>query len=91
VRDSGVTLRGAEVVDGVRVSGTFPTEGNVARLRVTGRYARGSLRLTRGGRVTGTLGGRRVSASSARAAGASRALSWNAAGEARRLRALSLR
>jgi pimeloyl-ACP methyl ester carboxylesterase len=63
VSDRAISLRGVELVPGVRVTGSFPSQGNVAHLRITGRAAaRGRLRLTRGGTVTGRLGGRRIRA-----------------------------
>ncbi|HEX8083081.1 MAG TPA: alpha/beta hydrolase [Solirubrobacteraceae bacterium] len=63
VTDAGISLRGVELVPGVRVTGLFPTRGNRARVRVTGRAAaRGRLTITRGGGVTGVLGGRRIRA-----------------------------
>jgi hypothetical protein len=88
LRSTGVTLRNVQVVPGVSVSGTFPEQGNVARLRVTGRAAaRGSLRITRSGRVTGTLAGRRIRTRS-RARAASVAASWDVAAQVKRLRRL---
>jgi pimeloyl-ACP methyl ester carboxylesterase len=63
VSSAGVRLRGVELVPGVRVTGLFPQRGSRARLRITGRAAaRGRLTLTRGGTVTGVLGGRRIRA-----------------------------
>jgi pimeloyl-ACP methyl ester carboxylesterase len=56
----GVTMRGYEVVRGVRVSGTVSARG-AGTLAVTGSGATGRLVL-RGARVRGTLDGRRVSA-----------------------------
>jgi pimeloyl-ACP methyl ester carboxylesterase len=58
---SAVALRRVVVVPGVRVSGRFPSRGN-ARVTVSGRSAaRGTLTFTPGGRLTGRLGGRRIS------------------------------
>ena len=63
VSQRAISLRGVEFVPGVRVTGSFPFRGSSARLRVTGRAAaRGRLTITRGGRVTGRLGGRRIRA-----------------------------
>ena len=63
VSEQAISLRGVELVPGVRVTGSFPFQSNVARLRITGRAAaRGRLRLTRSGTVTGRLGGRRIRA-----------------------------
>lgn len=77
--DGGVSLRGVEVVEGVRVTGTFPDEGSVARLRVSGpSAARGSLRVTRSGQITGTLGGRRIAVRPARSASVGAGPSWDA-------------
>ena len=57
---SSVSLRGVEVVPGVRVSGRFGSEGD-ARLTVRGaQAARGTLTFRRDGRITGRLAGRRV-------------------------------
>lgn len=65
-----IELRRLQVVPGVRVSGTAELGGRL-RLRVTGSAAaRGELRITRGGRLVGRLGGRRISR---RLGGASRA------------------
>ena len=58
--DAAVTLRKVVVVPGVTVSGRFPDEGD-ARLSISGRSAaRGTLRITREGVITGRLGGRSV-------------------------------
>jgi pimeloyl-ACP methyl ester carboxylesterase len=55
-------LRGVVVVPGVRVSGAETRAGTLA-LRVRGAAAaRGRVRVTRRGRLTGRLGGRRVAA-----------------------------
>jgi pimeloyl-ACP methyl ester carboxylesterase len=92
VRDAGVSLRAVEVVEGVRVTGTFPSRGNVARLRVTGSSAaRGTLRVTRAGAITGSLGGRRVRLTRARGASAGAAgPTWDIAREVERLRPYDL-
>ncbi|HEV3002629.1 MAG TPA: alpha/beta fold hydrolase [Solirubrobacteraceae bacterium] len=59
---AGVTLRGVELIPGVRVTGTFPNRGR-ARLRIGGRAAaRGRLTFAPNGTATGVLGGRRVRA-----------------------------
>lgn len=59
--DAGVMLRKVVVVPGVTVSGRFPDGDGDARLSISGRSAaRGTLTITRGGRITGRLGGRRV-------------------------------
>lgn len=84
----GVVLRNVQVVEGVRVSGTFPDAGGRARLRVSGpAAARGTVSLTTSGGATGTLGGRRVRVASGAAAGPS----WDIPAEVRRLRPLDLR
>jgi hypothetical protein len=63
VSDAGVRLRTVELVPGVRVTGFFPQRGSRARMRITGpAAARGRLTITRGGTVTGVLGGRRIRA-----------------------------
>ena len=63
VTSTGTSLRGVELVPGVRVSGTFPDLGTRARMRVTGRAAaRGHITILRSGAVIGRLGGRRISA-----------------------------
>jgi pimeloyl-ACP methyl ester carboxylesterase len=55
-----VTLRKVVVVPGVTVSGRFPEQGD-ARLAISGRAAAdGTLTITRDGRVTGRLAGRRI-------------------------------
>lgn len=65
-----LTLRSYEYVPGVRVSGTYNLDGSTS-VAVTGRAAAvGKLTFTRGGSVSGTLGGRRIKASAARAAAA---------------------
>jgi pimeloyl-ACP methyl ester carboxylesterase len=80
ISDAGTSLRGVELVPGVRLTGTFPNAGDRARFRVTGRAAaRGRVTMRRGGGVTGTLGGRRIRATP-RAAAAARA--WPEAREA---------
>jgi len=57
-----LSLRGLVVVPGVRVSGSERRHGAL-RLRVRGAAAaRGLVRVTRRGRLTGRLGGRRVAA-----------------------------
>jgi pimeloyl-ACP methyl ester carboxylesterase len=88
VSDTGVRLRGVEVIRGVRVTGSFPNQGPLARLRVTGKSAaRGSVTITRAGLIRGTLGGRRVRLTSPRARAASGAgPTWNTAAVADRLR-----
>ena len=61
VSAAGLRLRNYEYVPGVRVSGSLPRRGT-AVLRVTGSQAsRGTVRVTQSLRVTGRLGGRRVS------------------------------
>lgn len=71
VRPSSITrytLRRYEYVPGVRVSGTSSVTGT-SRLTVSGsKAARGTLTISPSGRVTGRLGGRRVSSRLARAA-----------------------
>ena len=63
VSEQAITLRGVELVPGVRVTGSFPFQTSVATLLITGRAAaRGRLRLTRSGTVTGRLDGRRIRA-----------------------------
>jgi pimeloyl-ACP methyl ester carboxylesterase len=58
----GLTLRDVVVVPGVRVSGSETRSGTL-RLRVRGASAaRGRVRVTRRGRLTGRLSGRRVAA-----------------------------
>lgn len=65
-----LVFRGYEYVPGVTVSGSLPPEGT-ATLRVRGAAAaRGSVRITQSLRLTGTLGGRRVSAQLGTAASA---------------------
>lgn len=62
VSRTGVRLSRYEYIPGVRVSGSAPFR-KTARLRVSGGGAvAGSVSVTQSGRVTGTLGGRRVSA-----------------------------
>ena len=67
-----LTLRDYEYIPGVRLNGRYLIDGTT-RVRITGSAAaRGTLTFTRDGRVTGRLGGKRVSASrgrSLRAAG----------------------
>ena len=93
VSDAGVRMRRVEVVEGVAVSGTFPERGTVARLRITGRAAaRGSLRMTRSGRISGRLGGRRIRVVAVRSAAVrSAGPAWDVRAEAKRLRRLRLR
>jgi pimeloyl-ACP methyl ester carboxylesterase len=63
ITSKGTTLRGVELVPGVRVSGTFPDQGTRAKLTVTGRSAaRGRLTITRNGGASGRLGGVRIRA-----------------------------
>ena len=63
-------FRGYEYVPGVTVSGSLPPEGT-ATLRVRGwAAARGTVRITASLRVSGVLGGRRVSAQFGTAASA---------------------
>lgn len=59
---SGLRLRAFSSVSGVAVSGFVPARsGRVASLRITGRAAaRGRVVLRAGGRLEGTLGGRRI-------------------------------
>jgi pimeloyl-ACP methyl ester carboxylesterase len=58
---AGVVLRRVRVVPGVVLSGS-PVRGGGLGLRVSGpRAARGAVVLSRGGRLTGRLGGRRIS------------------------------
>jgi hypothetical protein len=57
-----LSLRGVVVVPGVRVSGSEGRSGTLA-LRLRGAAAaHGTVRVTRRGRLTGRLGGRRVAA-----------------------------
>jgi pimeloyl-ACP methyl ester carboxylesterase len=72
-----LTLRGLVVVPGVRIGGS-ERRGGALRLRVRGRSAaRGVVRVSRAGRLTGRLGGRRVAARLA--GGPPRPLGWSAA------------
>jgi pimeloyl-ACP methyl ester carboxylesterase len=65
-----LVFRGYEYVPGVTVSGSLPPEGT-ATLQVRGSAAaRGTVRITASLRVSGTLGGRRVSAQFGTAASA---------------------
>jgi pimeloyl-ACP methyl ester carboxylesterase len=60
LRGGRIVLRGLRVVPGVRVSGVLPRRGS-ASLRISGgAAARGRVRISPGGVVTGRLGGRRV-------------------------------
>jgi pimeloyl-ACP methyl ester carboxylesterase len=64
---SRLTLRDYEYVPGVRVDGVYRLNATT-RVRVSGSAAaKGSLTFFKSGRVSGRLGGRRVSASGARA------------------------
>ncbi len=71
VSAAGIDLRAYEYVPGVAITGRMREDGT-GTFRVRGRAAaRGTVRISQGGRrATGTLGGRRVSARSARAAAA---------------------
>jgi pimeloyl-ACP methyl ester carboxylesterase len=76
IRGNRVVLKRYEAVDGVTLSGSI---GSAVRLRVAGaKAARGTVTLRSRGRLTGTLGGRRISlrlgALDVAAAKASRAL-----------------
>jgi pimeloyl-ACP methyl ester carboxylesterase len=63
-----ITLRGYETVAGVRVTGTLDAAGRHARFTIGGPSAApGTLTLS-GNRITGTLGGRRISIGGANAA-----------------------
>lgn len=63
VRDAGVVLRRYEHVPGVRLDADPRPDGS-SRIRVSGpAAARGTIVLRSGGRVSGTLAGRRVSGS----------------------------
>ncbi|UTI66595.1 alpha/beta hydrolase [Paraconexibacter antarcticus] len=66
VKGSVLTLRRYEYVPGVKLSGTYRL-GGTARVSVTGSAAaHGTLTLTKAGRATGRLGGRRILAGAAR-------------------------
>ncbi|MEY2535856.1 MAG: hypothetical protein QOF29_3766, partial [bacterium] len=63
VGPDGIRLRAVEVIRGVRVSGTLRLLGQtvtVPRLAVSGPAAAPGVVALRGGRLTGTLGGRRI-------------------------------
>lgn len=65
---SRLLLRSYEYVPGVRVTGTYLLNGTT-RVTVSGTAAaKGTLAFTKTGRATGRLGGRKISASRARAA-----------------------
>ena len=89
---AGVRLRDVSVIEGVRVSGTFPSNRPSAQLRITGpAAARGTLTITRSSRISGTIGGRRIRlVPIGRSAAASRGPAWSVAAEVRRLRRYQL-
>lgn len=62
-----LTLRAYEYIPGVRVSGSFNSSGT-SKVTISGRSAAAGTLTVRGNRVTGRLGGKRVNASSGRAA-----------------------